>query len=591
MKNTAKKIIAAALAATTIFGTGLTTGSASLAKLSPLTITASAAVSPYEYSDNGDGTATIDKYTGSASTVSIPEKLGGLKVTAIGSEAFEGCKTIKKVNFSNSIETIGSNAFMNCDNIETITIPESVTTLGDGAFQEMDSLEKVIVNGAITEMGSSIYGVFRNCNSLESATFKSGTTIIGYDTFEGCESLKTVSLPSTVKVISDFAFENCKSLVNITLPSNLKEIGNSAFESCTSLPEIKIPDKVTKIDTEAFRNCTGSAALKIGSSVKIIGANAFCDCENIKTLTIPESVTTLDDGAFSNMDSLEKVTINGKITTMGSIFYGVFSDCTNLKTVIINEGTTVIGYYAFDNCTNLKTVHIPTTVKKSNIDENAFNNTNPNLTICCTSSTSGAKAYANEHNIKFSLCSGHSSTSSISAPTITLSNVASNGKIKVSWDAVSGATSYKVYRATSKNGTYKLMKTTTSTSYINTSAEAGKTYYYKVKAVSADGTTSKYSGYKSRTCDLAKPTNVNISNNSKGHPRVTWNKVNGAASYKVYRATSKNGTYKLIKTTASTSFTNTSATAGTTYYYKVKAVCSNSAADSAYSTVVSVKAK
>ena len=76
-----------------------------------------------------------------------------------------------------------------------------------------------------------------------------------------------------------------------------------------------------------------------------------------------------------------------------------------------------------------------------------------------------------------------------------------------------------------------------------------------------------------------------------GDPRLTWEAVDGAVEYQIYRATSKSGDYKLIKTTTSTSFTNTSAKAGKTYYYKVKAIHSNASSNSAYSSVVSIKAK
>ena len=173
------------------------------------------------------------------------------------------------------------------------------------------------------------------------------------------------------------------------------------------------------------------------------------------------------------------------------------------------------------------------------------------------------------------------------APTITLSNVASSGKIKVSWNTVKNASSYKVYRATSKSGTYKLMKTTTGTSFTNTSAVAGKTYYYYVVAVAKNGTTSAKSTIKSRTCDLERPKLTMDNVASSGKIRVTWNVVEGAVKYEVYRATSKDGTYKLMKTTTNTSYTNTSAKPAKTYYYKVKAIASKSSADSAYSSVKS----
>ena len=70
-----------------------------------------------------------------------------------------------------------------------------------------------------------------------------------------------------------------------------------------------------------------------------------------------------------------------------------------------------------------------------------------------------------------------------------ISNSGSSGKPIVKWTAVSGATKYDVYRATSESGTYTLIKTATTNSYTDTSATVGKTYYYKVKAYSTTGTT------------------------------------------------------------------------------------------------------
>ena len=173
---------------------------------------------------------------------------------------------------------------------------------------------------------------------------------------------------------------------------------------------------------------------------------------------------------------------------------------------------------------------------------------------------------------------------------MTLSNVASSGKVKISWEAVEGATKYEVYRATSKNGTYSRISTTVNTSVTNTKADAGKTYYYKVRAIcDVDAAAAAYSEVKSRTCDLPQPS-VSITRSS-GKPKVSWGKVDGAVEYKVYRATSKTGTYSLVKTTTSLSYKDTKATSGKTYYYKVVAVCSNTAGNSAYSSVVSIKSK
>ena len=184
-------------------------------------------------------------------------------------------------------------------------------------------------------------------------------------------------------------------------------------------------------------------------------------------------------------------------------------------------------------------------------------------------------------------------TCDLPAPVVTAGNNATTGKVTLKWDAVDGASKYEIYRSTSADGTFTKLYTMTGTSFTNTSAVAGKTYYYKVKAIFAQNAdaNSAFSAVVKRACDLARPV-VSISLNSSGNPKLTWNAVDGADSYVVYRATSKTGTYTKLYTTSGKMMTNTSAKAGTTYYYKVMAVCSsNSAANSAYSSIVSIKAK
>ena len=180
-----------------------------------------------------------------------------------------------------------------------------------------------------------------------------------------------------------------------------------------------------------------------------------------------------------------------------------------------------------------------------------------------------------------------------SAPMVKIGNSATSGKPMLTWNAVEGATSYRIYRSTSRGSGYSLLGTVTATSYTNTGAKAGTTYYYRVKACN-DAGLSPYSNVvsgkaKSVTPKPSAPV-VKIGNSStSGKPMLTWNAVSGATSYKVYRATSQKGTYSLLGTVTATSYTNTGAKAGTTYYYKVKAV--NSAGESAYSNIVSGKAK
>ena len=174
------------------------------------------------------------------------------------------------------------------------------------------------------------------------------------------------------------------------------------------------------------------------------------------------------------------------------------------------------------------------------------------------------------------------------APTVSINR--SNGKPKLSWKAVSGATKYWIYRSTDGKE-FKYFDSTTKTSYTNSGAASGTKYYYRVKAVAVvngKNVTSANSSTKSLFTSLAKPS-VSITT-SNGKPKLTWKAVTGADKYYVYRSTDgKNFSY--WDSTTKTSYVNSGAKKNTKYYYKVKAVCaSNSNANSAQSAAVSIKA-
>jgi len=176
-------------------------------------------------------------------------------------------------------------------------------------------------------------------------------------------------------------------------------------------------------------------------------------------------------------------------------------------------------------------------------------------------------------------------------PNVTATNVASSGKIKLSWKKIEGAVKYEVWRATSQNGKYTKLGSTTKLSYTNTSAKAGTKYYYKVKAIhEKSGANSAFSQVDSRMCDLARPV-ISLKLNSSGKPKITWEKVSGAVKYEIYRGAYKDGTYEKIKTTTSLSFTDTNAYKGNSYYYKVKAIHSNTNANSVFSVAKNIRAK
>jgi O-glycosyl hydrolase/fibronectin type 3 domain-containing protein len=162
----------------------------------------------------------------------------------------------------------------------------------------------------------------------------------------------------------------------------------------------------------------------------------------------------------------------------------------------------------------------------------------------------------------------------------------SSTSILVTWNAVSNATLYNVYRSTTSGGTYSEVGTTASDSFTNNGLTAGTAYYYKVTATDSAGESAFSSAATATTPAPGSqlppaPTGIGATAQSSASILVTWTAVSGATLYKVYRSASATDTFLQVGTTALDSFSNYGLTANTPYYYKVKAV--DSAGESGFS--------
>ena len=163
------------------------------------------------------------------------------------------------------------------------------------------------------------------------------------------------------------------------------------------------------------------------------------------------------------------------------------------------------------------------------------------------------------------------------APSLTVKIDTVTGKPSLSWSKVTGATGYAIYR------NEELLTTITGVSYLDTAAETDGQYsYYVVTIGKNDDFNSIASATKTVTAIVGQPKITGTINNN-GKPVITWNAVEDAVKYVVYRSTSSSKSYKEIITVTDLSYTDTSVAAGKTYYYKVMAVGENSkGAQSAY---------
>ncbi|MCT8137560.1 pre-peptidase C-terminal domain-containing protein [Anaerobacillus sp. CMMVII] len=144
-----------------------------------------------------------------------------------------------------------------------------------------------------------------------------------------------------------------------------------------------------------------------------------------------------------------------------------------------------------------------------------------------------------------------SSTKSTKVINSSIQTVSTNyNKIKITWARVPGADGYDIYRSTTSDGKYSRVGTVTkgtTTSFTNSGVTTGKKYFYRVRAyriIDEKKVYSSYTKHKSGKALPTTPTNMKTNNITTSTATLSWKKVTGADGYEVYRANTKNGTFR-----------------------------------------------
>lgn len=162
------------------------------------------------------------------------------------------------------------------------------------------------------------------------------------------------------------------------------------------------------------------------------------------------------------------------------------------------------------------------------------------------------------------------------SPTGIVPSAMSKMRVKISFrnDGEDQSTVYELYRADSADGTYaKIANSDGEKSYfIDSTGKAGKTYFYKIRAVKAGKSGYLYSEFSKVVSYtfLKTPTYVSGTIGEDGSFTIKWNQVTGATGYQVARSDSPTGTFQEVGKVTDKNFTDRSA-GGKTYYYKVRA--------------------
>ena len=350
----------------------------------------------FQFSAINGSYCKITGYTGSASDIILPEKLGGYAVQSIGKGAFKNKDNLQSIAMPGTLESIEEEAFSGCSELKEVKMNSGLNTLGKRAFYQCNNLAKVEFPNTLHTIGGY---AFADCTGLQEINLPESLERIESYAFQECTGLEKVVFPSSVRSLSGRSFYNCKKLKNIGYPVNWEETpdsyynrtdygdGNdyytSPFEGCESLTEIEIPKGVTTVPKHAFQNCTGLKTVVLPEGMEEIGAYAFKSVGNMQEINLPKTLSKIGSYVFTECKGLTEVVIPDSVTEVGRNAYAgctgiknlqlgkgietiassVFSDCSGLTKLNLSENLTAIQSYAFQNCSSLEKIEFPSSVR------------------------------------------------------------------------------------------------------------------------------------------------------------------------------------------------------------------------------------
>lgn len=152
------------------------------------------------------------------------------------------------------------------------------------------------------------------------------------------------------------------------------------------------------------------------------------------------------------------------------------------------------------------------------------------------------------------------------------------GGVKISWRSAAGWDKYIVYRSNTASGGYVQIGETdgNATSFMDKTAVAGNTYYYKLRGYLTSGNV--YGSWTPDARAVAQqdplpPAGLLINASGYNWVKLAWKPVAGAVGYEIYRS-DNGGTFLKKGTSNTTDYTDMDVKTGASYSYKIRTVMS-----------------
>ncbi len=523
-------------------------------------------------------------------------------VKSIMEGAFAGEEQLKYVTLPASLEFIGESAFANTG-ISFVTIPKNLRDFNGTIFNSQSFTQYSVSpqNPYYKEVDGVVYS-------------KDMTKLVAYPVgrfADGGEN--NFKIPETVTEISSYAFLNCQH-TSFTIPGTVKDIQYQAFAGNMQLSSLIIENGVEKIYDNAFLACNKLTAIHLPTSVKYIGYCTFgfmyafdfdglafmLDQQGIDHNEVNEdnasyyaSLTGFDLESFVMCIVNKDAKIYAPKNSAGHNYCKMFgveyrsSQAITPKLISAKQTTSGVeiewsyssdadGYYIYKKDKSGEYKKIATVSDKNKTeytDKKAYSSYENTYTVKAFNSKGVSRYYTKGISSYY-----------IPTPKLTSAKNHSSG-IKVSWEKVSTATNYTIYRRQKGESYWEHIGNVKKSQlyFIDKDVESLNEYQYTVRAYD-NNSVSEYNASGVGTKYVKAPTISSFKNTSNG-VYIKWKKVSEASSYRVYRKTG-NGSWKLIKKLNNETFTFTDkdVKSGVKYSYAVKAV--SSGVLSGYSTKI-----
>ncbi|MGN0967672.1 MAG: leucine-rich repeat protein [Oscillospiraceae bacterium] len=248
---------------------------------------------------------TVERYTGSATAVRIPNEVTVAELVELGKLTTAQQTTYTSAGVA-ALPVKAVTRFLinstNGDSIQKICVDTNVTTLNDRAFagssKGTDLREIDFISGSQLE---KIYGYAFSNPGLERVgvdgtdRMPSGLTLVAGYSFYQTYNLRSIDLSAATNLtdISECAFAD-SGIASVQLPNSLTGIGDSAFSDCRNLTSISFPAGITYFGPRVLKNCTSMTEVilkfKIYSGVTVYN-DALTGLNRDCTIWVPQPDT------------------------------------------------------------------------------------------------------------------------------------------------------------------------------------------------------------------------------------------------------------------------------------------------------------